>query len=1256
EADRLRKIEEFKRQEEERKNKWLTEAQELEKSKDKKLRDKEEASRLMELELERRRLEEAEREKRQQEERLARIKREAEERAAAEERHRLEQEALIENSRAARELAKKREEETKQREETLKRDIGKSSKVKREDSVRKQLTSNDVENPLPTETTSNNPFLKFGAQDKPIESTEVESTNPFYKFTSGVNTNKTSTSREVQDDDDWNVIDKNEDSSDDDFTVPPPTVFLTDKSTMPKPSSNIPVAPPAPPSNISSNVPSAPPLPPSSSNIPSAPPLPPSSSKIPSAPPLPPPSSNIPSAPPLPPSASNLPIAPPTSIATSNTSQSQPSGARSALLNQIQLGKKLRPTQTNDRSSPLAAGRTNSSPTPAASSDGSAPSAGRIGLGALFAGGVPKLQSRGGVETSRSFTEDTRSTTNSRQRTILKADRRISSDLFGSLASDQLANEGKLSAPTTPDITQTESKEYSRTTDESSNLVESPTATSSSEIDVDFAQEFRVKSLYSYSGNGADDLSFEAGISFLAHPSKIQSNADWWYGVIEQTGAKGWFPKSYVEIVKEEKEVCKAKVLFEWNAQSPDQLDIKQGSVVSILDKSLGDWWKAEYEGAKGIIPSNYVEEISSYSVRNKLDKDMTGVGETSNDDTSEDESNENNGDIRSKSDIVNDSKSDNIFDIVFTDPITIPKFSIQSPKNASFIKSSIEIDSRSASPNSSEPTEFVRSPSPTRLFGSSPIITVPWMQIGSFKRERNNSTDSNLNPQIMPQRPESPVSINQGPSAPLWAGIMDSKTLKSITKEERKRQEAIYELIITEQTYLRDLQIIIELFYGPLQNFLSDQELSTLFCNIQDILLCNTAILSDLEQRQEEDAYFVSKVGDILLKHSKDLTLYTKYCGNQLNATKFLQKKCSVDKKFADFLKKIQQDPQCGSLDLSSFLLKPLQRITRYPLLIRQILHYTSKDNIDHQNMMQALHKAEKILEETNEAAREQENQMKLNEISNLVDLENLEEKLDLTSMTRLVGKRQFILEGPLKKAKSGRNLYGYLFNDILLLRHSNKKTTAKGHKYSLYKPPIPLNEIFVKDIGLDETCFQVVHIEDVINLRASNVSVKRQWVNQLETASGYCLAVERKIQKGESSSSPMDHNHISGTLRVLVYDGVVPSEHESERFNIHVYCQVQLNRQIFKTKIVKGTNSPQWNQHLMFSVITLEDTLKITLFNFDKYTTDEYLGQAEIGLHFLTYYGDNETDKIKLELKDIPPGKSNGHVSIFLSYKATD
>lgn len=132
----------------------------------------------------------------------------------------------------------------------------------------------------------------------------------------------------------------------------------------------------------------------------------------------------------------------------------------------------------------------------------------------------------------------------------------------------------------------------------------------------------------------------------------------------------------------------------------------------------------------------------------------------------------------------------------------------------------------------------------------------------------------------------------------------MDPETIKNISKEERKRQEAIYELISTEQSYLRDLQMIIELFYGPLQNILSQDELNIIFSNIEDILLCNTAILSDLEQRQKDDKLFVNNVGDILLKHSDNLKCYKIYCGKQLNASKFLQKKRNINKIFSEFLK----------------------------------------------------------------------------------------------------------------------------------------------------------------------------------------------------------------------------------------------------------------------------------------------------------------------------------------------------------------
>ncbi|CAI2169930.1 13957_t:CDS:10 [Funneliformis geosporum] len=1220
-AEKLRKMKEFEIREEERRNQWLEEAKEIEKSKGRKAREKEEAARARGLELERKKLETAEREKKLEEERLARIKREAEERAAEEERIRKEQEALIENAKAAREKARKMEEEAKQREEVSKRETERL-RQKREDSMWSVKSSDsDSQTSSVVESVNNNPFLKFSSQEQKSSNIDdnnntIESTNPFFKFTSGTTTKpdvQLSPKQKPDDYDDWNVVNKEEESSDDDFHSE------NTRDLASKFSNAIPSPPPFPSS--SNAIPPTPPFPSSSNAIPPPPPFPSSSNTIPPPHQLPTTSTSVPSP------SLQQPLSPNNQ---SRTTLPSPSNTRNALLSQIQQGTRLKPTKTNDRSVPLSSGRT-SSPTQSSSSGVSQPAddkAGMAGIAALLASGLPNLKSRGGVETGRSATEGSAT----RQKTMGRIDRRVSADWFGNLSSDQLAGE------VTP-------KPQSSSSEEDIFQVTSPTSTSGVN-DIDYSQEFRVKSLHPYLGTGApDELKFEAGIVFIAHPSKDPGNAEWWHGSIEQTGLKGWFPKNHVEIYKEEKEICKAKVLFDYKAQTIEQLDIKTGNIISILDKSFGDWWKAEFEGSKGIVPANYVEEITS-----------------SSDDTSEDDSNQvkeetisKNHDINSKTNIIynsiqEDSSSNTVKKV---SPIDIPRVNIQSvnsPTTNSFAKKSLlklNVSNLTRKPS----LEITRSPSPTRLFGSSPITFIPWMQLGEAHKNQNTSYLA-VSPPNPLRRSESPVSPGQGPSAITWASIMDPEKLTGVSKEERKRQESIYELISTEQSYIRDLQMIVEIFYGPLQTILSSEELNTIFSNIEDILLCNTEILSDLEQRQKEDEFFVDSVGDILLKHYECLKCYKTYCGNQLNASKFLQKKRNEDKRFEEFLKKAQQNPQCGSLDLSSFLLKPMQRITRYPLLIRQILHYTDKNNLDHEDMMQALHKAEAILEDTNEAAREQENQLKLTEISKLVDLEDLDEKLDLMSTTRLVGKRQFILEGPLRKAKSGRHLYGYLFNDLLILAQHNKKAVARGYQYALYKPPIPLNEIFVKD-GHDEI-FQVVHIEDIINLKANNVSIKRHWVNQLETASGYCLTVERQNQKKESDLTQVDA--ICGTLRVLVFEGTLPVESHvgKEKNVVNTYCQVQLNRQVFKTKVVKDDIFPRWNQYLMFSVTTLEDTLKLSVYQYDKYTQDEYLGKAEIKLRLLEHYGDNETDKLIYQLKDVAPGKPFGSISVFLSYKA--
>ena len=113
------------------------------------------------------------------------------------------------------------------------------------------------------------------------------------------------------------------------------------------------------------------------------------------------------------------------------------------------------------------------------------------------------------------------------------------------------------------------------------------------------------------------------------------------------------------------------------------------------------------------------------------------------------------------------------------------------------------------------------------------------------------------------------------------------------------------------------------------------------------------------------------------------------------------------------------------------------MQRITRYPLLLKQILHFTLKTHPDQKDLLEALNLSEKLLALVNESAQETENKYKMEEIVGLIDESSLidqGQRVELIGKTRFMGPREFIYEGVLSKAKSGRKLYAFLFNDLLL------------------------------------------------------------------------------------------------------------------------------------------------------------------------------------------------------------------------------
>ncbi|KAJ3081326.1 hypothetical protein HK102_002430 [Quaeritorhiza haematococci] len=167
---------------------------------------------------------------------------------------------------------------------------------------------------------------------------------------------------------------------------------------------------------------------------------------------------------------------------------------------------------------------------------------------------------------------------------------------------------------------------------------------------------------------------------------------------------------------------------------------------------------------------------------------------------------------------------------------------------------------------------------------------------------------------------------------------------------------------------------------------------------------------------------------------------------------------------------------------------------------------------------------------------------------------------------------------------------------------------------------------------------------------LRAHSISDKRRWINHLETQCHYVATMEKRLKEEDNESDDKARKRLTftrtghlkpiGTLQVLILEGRGLVQVEKQGATA-IYCSVRLNRQQLKTRTSGTQINPRWAQPLMFSVVSLDEVLKISIFNYDKYSQDDYLGSAEVQLDFLEYYGGRETEKMTLKLRDVPRGE---------------
>lgn len=195
---------------------------------------------------------------------------------------------------------------------------------------------------------------------------------------------------------------------------------------------------------------------------------------------------------------------------------------------------------------------------------------------------------------------------------------------------------------------------------------------------------------------------------------------------------------------------------------------------------------------------------------------------------------------------------------------------------------------------------------------------------------------------------------------------------------EDRKveRKEAIIELVQTEINYGNDLQILKEEFYVPMQSggILSPENLSAIFLNLQELLEANSKFCAKLQKSLEEsvakgdEEFSEVNVGAIFLESVDFFQAYELYCSKQTSASSLLeslQKKAELLRIFLNVT--CRQNPKCRKMDLNSFILAPVQRIMKYPLLISRICKATPKRNTDREKLKMAQRKIEEQLNKIN-------------------------------------------------------------------------------------------------------------------------------------------------------------------------------------------------------------------------------------------------------------------------------------------------
>ncbi|XP_067425518.1 rho guanine nucleotide exchange factor 11 isoform X2 [Emydura macquarii macquarii] len=364
-------------------------------------------------------------------------------------------------------------------------------------------------------------------------------------------------------------------------------------------------------------------------------------------------------------------------------------------------------------------------------------------------------------------------------------------------------------------------------------------------------------------------------------------------------------------------------------------------------------------------------------------------------------------------------------------------------------------------------------------------------------------------------------------PDSQNWQHTLGREVMAYLTQREIDRQEVINELFATEASHLRILRVLDVLFYQRMkrESLLSREELGLLFPNLPDLIDIHNSLSESMKKLREEGP-IIKEIGDLMLSRfdgparEEIQQVVAEFCSYQSIALELIKTKQRKETRFQIFMQEAESNPQCRRLQLKDLIISEMQRLTKYPLLLENILKQTDGGTPEHEKLCRARDQCREILKHVNEAVKRAENRHRLEAYQKRLDATSLErtsnplaaefKNLDLTS-------RSMIHEGPLSwrigKEKTV-DLHVLLLDDLLvLLQKQDEKLVLKFHSKTAlgssdtrqtFSPVLKLNSVLVRSVATDKRALFIICTSElgpqIYELVALTSSEKNTWMELLE------------------------------------------------------------------------------------------------------------------------------------------------------------